>query len=247
MAKLLVMLVVRILSGKAQDSVVDLRDVVFETGLRAPSSLVHVDDSFTHIAMILTNIAGKPKRENNILIEFNKKSDGLTTLHVKFKNMLESIFLHSSGTPIHYIFMTDQESMPIIRKVLKAEIGKYLSESVIQSPRIPQIYKNAVDDNIPRMRVEFVDVDLIIAKHRTEIDLMKKYFGHQFPPGSVFKSISGTKPDIYPVRKYQLDLFYIAPFFHQEFPRELEKLIVLDTDLEFRWGLNRLHVPCCIY
>ena len=128
MAILLVMLVVIILSGKAQDSVVDLRDVVFETGLRAPSSLVHVDDSFTHIAMILTNIAGKPKRENKILIEFNKKSDGLTTLHVKFKNMLESIFLHSSGTPIHYIFMTDQESMPIIKKVLKAEIGKHLSE-----------------------------------------------------------------------------------------------------------------------
>ena len=63
MAKLLVMLVVQILSGKAQDSVVDLRDVVFETGLRAPSSLVHVDDSFTHIAMILTNIAGNLKEK----------------------------------------------------------------------------------------------------------------------------------------------------------------------------------------
>ena len=33
--------------------------------------------------------------------------------------------------------------------------------------------------------------------------------------------------------KYDLDLFFIAPFYHKLFPR-LDKVIVLDLDLEFR-------------
>jgi len=30
------------------------------------------------------------------------------------------------------------------------------------------------------------------------------------------------------------DLFYIGPFYHTEFPPEMEFLIVLDLDLEFK-------------
>ena len=41
-----------------------------------------------------------------------------------------------------------------------------------------------------------------------------------------------------PNRKYTRDLFYIAPFYHKEMPEEIKKLIVLDIDLEFRFGIK---------
>ena len=211
----------------------DLREAVFESGLRPPSNLVHVDESFVHLGMILTNVAGTTKHQDNIKIEFLKNSDGMTKMLVKFKKMLASIFLHSSATPIHFIFITDKESVPIIKNVVKGQIGKYLTESVIQNPDIR--YKNAKDDNnFPKVKVEFIDIDIIITKHKTEIENMKKYFGFHFPPGTVFTPINGSGPTLVPVRKYQLDLFYIAPFYHLELPTELKKIIVIDIDLEFR-------------
>ena len=211
----------------------DLREAVFESGLRPPSNLVHVDESFVHLGMILTNVAGTTKHQDNIKIEFLKNSDGMTKMLVKFKKMLASIFLHSSATPIHFIFITDKESVPIIKNVVKGQIGKYLTESVIQNPDIR--YKNAKDDNnFPKVKVEFIDIDIIITNHKTEIENMKKYFGFHFPPGTVFTPINGSGPTLVPVRKYQLDLFYIAPFYHLELPAELKKIIVIDIDLEFR-------------
>ena len=33
---------------------------------------------------------------------------------------------------------------------------------------------------------------------------------------------------------FQLDLFYMAPFYHTLFPN-LDRVVVLDLDLEFRW------------
>ena len=59
----MVTLMIQFLIGRAQDSVVVLRDAVFETGIQSPSSMLHVIGSFTHVARILTYIAGKPKRD----------------------------------------------------------------------------------------------------------------------------------------------------------------------------------------
>ena len=207
----------------------NLREAVFEFGLRPPSNLVHFDQSFVHLAMILTNVVvGNTKHQDNI-----KKSDEITKMLVKLNNMLASIFLHSSATPIHLIFITDNESVPIIENAMKGQIGKYLSESVILIPNIH--HKNArSDNNFPKLKVEFVDIAAIIINHKTEIENMKRYFGFQFLPGTVFTPISGSGPTLVPVRKYQQDLFYIAPFYHLELPTELEKIIVIDIDLKFR-------------
>ena len=42
-------------------------------------------------------------------------------------------------------------------------------------------------------------------------------------------------PTLLPTLKYTKDLFYIAPLLHKELPPDLEKLIMLDIDLEFKW------------
>ena len=41
-------------------------------------------------------------------------------------------------------------------------------------------------------------------------------------------------PTLLPTLKYTKDLFYIAPLLHRELPPDLEKLIMLDIDLEFK-------------
>merc|ERR1712106_274789 len=45
---------------------------------------------------------------------------------------------------------------------------------------------------------------------------------------------------IQPYLKYNLDFYYIAPFYHTIFPG-IEKLIALDLDLEFRCSLSSLY------
>ena len=50
----------------------------------------------------------------------------------------------------------------------------------------------------------------------------------------------GRPSVLVPSMKYVQDLFYIAPFYHKEFPEKLKKLIILDIDLEFRIDIMRL-------
>jgi hypothetical protein len=214
-----------ILCARAQVDTSDLRNVVIETGLKSASDVKYVGRNFVHTAMIMTNVLGKPKKEKDITVEF-KMYDKKSKLLAQFERMIQSILLHSTGTPLHFIFITEEESMHIITKVLKDEIGKYLSELIIKIPQYTTW-------KVPKLKVEFVDIESITSKHREEIDLMKTYFGHYFPPDTAFNCETGRAVIQSP--KYTLDLFYILPFYHLEFPEDLEKLIVIDIDLEFRF------------
>ena len=74
---------------------------------------------------------------------------------------------------------------------------------------------------------------------------MKTHFGHHLPVGTKFKVPLSHLPDLFqnaegvtvvPSFKYTLDLFYLAPFYHLEFPTWLHRLLVLDIDLEVGMG-----------
>ena len=39
----------------------------------------------------------------------------------------------------------------------------------------------------PRLRVEYVNLDSMVARHRQDIDEMKKLFGYHHPEGTVFQ------------------------------------------------------------
>merc|ERR1712130_767913 len=90
-------------------------------------------------------------------------------------------------------------------------------------------------------RVEFVRLQSIAEKHRTEIDRMKVEYGHHFPEGTVILPEDDESPALVPMMKYTRDLFYLAPFYHKELPVSLEKLLVIDVDLEIRIDLLDLH------
>merc|ERR550517_423233 len=80
---------------------------------------------------------------------------------------------------------------------------------------------------------------------------MKQYFGHHMPVGTKFKvpipitifnNLLKNKDGItfVPSFKYTLDLFYILPFYHIEFPVGLQRLMVLDVDIEVYCDLRKL-------
>ena len=137
---------------------IDLRASVFHSELLNISQIRVTGDHFIHVGMILTNVLGKTKHfQNNLTVEFqmfDKKSKMLT----QFERMLQSLFLYSRGTPLHFIFITDEESLPTIENTIKQEIGRYLSESVINKTPVKNqktIFK------FPKLRVEFVDIHSI--------------------------------------------------------------------------------------
>ena len=66
----------------------------------------------------------------------------------------------------------------------------------------------------PRLRVEYVNLDSMVGRHRQNIDNMKKLFGYAYPEGTVFPSEDGG-PALVPSRKYLKDLFYIVPLLHR--------------------------------
>ena len=98
---------------------------------------------------------------------------------------------------------------------------------------------------IPRIKVEYVNITSITEKHQDHIKIMKALYGHHTPEGTQFMpgddALKGLKHQlpagndfvVVPSMKYTLDLFYLAPFYHLEFI-QIDKLIVLDVDLQFR-------------
>ena len=67
---------------------------------------------------------------------------------------------------------------------------------------------------VPRLRVEYVNIDSMVARHRQDIDDMKKLFGYHHPEGTVFQDEEGG-PTLVPTQKYLKDLFYIVPLLHR--------------------------------
>lgn len=164
----------------------DARVKIFEEGLIAVGDIKHTGNDFIHVAHTLTNIAGKPAlvEQKNITVDFQMRGNK-SKLMAQFERMLQSIFVSSEGYPLHFIFITDKESAPIIQNVIANEIGKYLSESVFSLvPLIPgfeHFFK------FPKLRVEFVDILSITTPHQNEIIQLRQHYGHHMPKGFVFK------------------------------------------------------------
>ena len=121
-----------------------------------------------------------------------------TKLANYFQRLVTSILLHSTGTPIHLIVVTEQESLAAIRRDLKNQIGRHLSTSIIRRPtpdvvNFVHLFPKYLADSLStrwiifRIRTDFVSLSSIVEPHRKEIDRMKKHFGHHMPVGTKFK------------------------------------------------------------
>lgn len=216
----------------------DLRDDILFPDFIQPRDLRIVDDEYVHVAMIVTNIMRSSKNESGILVEMQMEGEN-TKLLQYLKKFLSSLLFHSTGTKLHLIWMTDEDSEEHLRKVIKDEVGKFLSETVIKPSHITVKDFNRIFPE--RLLCEFVNIESIVKDRQSEINAMKNHFGHHIPPGTVFKPKDGIGPDVVGTQKYTLNLFYVVPFYHLVFPEDLEKLVVLDIDLEIKTDLSKLH------
>jgi len=176
----------------------------------------YVKKDFVHVGIILSGIRGATGTKKAIIL--------------KLEEMLQSMLKSSKGTRIHFIVFTDQESRPHVTGVFRQEMGRYLSETVLFDLQVVAF---------PTIKVECVDLEKMVERHRWEVDQMKTLFGFHYPEGTVFKTEDGHTQ--VPALKYTKDLFYITPLLHRELPYSLEKLIMLDIDLEFKTDILDLY------
>ena len=207
MLKILILVaVILVISAKY-----DVRDDVFFDRLVGLSEVRNTENSYIHIAMIVT--IGKSRNTSQLLSKIRRN----------LSEMMWSIFKSSrSKTPLHFIIITDENTIPIIKEIIKNSLGKFLSEKIVYQ---------YIAGKLPKIQVEFASLLSITDKYRDNIDQMKELFGYHDPEENIV-----IKEDVVLIenKKYTHDLFFIAPFYHKEIPEKIMKLIVLDIDLEIR-------------
>ena len=171
---------------------------------------------YVHIAMIITN--AKKNDTSQLSLKISQNLSG----------MLSSILKFSTGTALHFIVITDLDSVSIIKKIVRDTVGEYITQSALRHQHILHTV------HVPKLVFEFVSLSSITEKYRRDIDYMKKHYGYHHPEGTFFLKNNDTVVHV-PNNKYTHDLFFIAPFYHREIPTEIEKLIVIDIDLEVRY------------
>ena len=131
----------------------------------------------------------------------------------KLTRTLESIFQYSSGTPLHFVLITDQHTVKTVAKFFAHFISKKVAMNAIQD----QHWRWRKFRGFPKVKISFVDIQNIISLSPAFINALRKNTASKDPIKD----------------KYVNDLFYIAPMYHGAFMK-LKKLIFLDsTDLEF--------------
>ena len=164
----------------------------------------------------------------------------------KLDRLLESILLLSRGIPLHLIFLTEEESIDIIRRQVEASYAKAVMDRMLKTEEQEKKMKY----KIPRLEVEFVNHRDITDKFGESIAGMKKQFNNWDRDYAVKGKDSEDAEDInvdtagldgsgkavsvgfrMPSR-YDKDIFYLTPFYHAVFP--LQKIIFSDVDLAFK-------------
>merc|ERR1712223_186551 len=157
------------------------------------------------------------------------------------KRMSESLLQHTEDPLLRILILSDQASWPEAKLIVEESFGQHLTEQFVFG------YQPA------RVRLQFVDLDRLTERiDRKLLNTMKQLFGPKNktivvgpkdPRRSLFASQMQLADDedptmVYPSR-FDHDLFYVAPFYHELFP-DIDKIIVLDLDLEFRPGVGKL-------
>ena len=75
------------------------------------NQLQHTSSKYIHTAMIMTNVQAKPQ---DLLPGAKSRKSKIFSF---FSNLLESILMFSTGTPLHLLILTDEQSVDLINKV----------------------------------------------------------------------------------------------------------------------------------
>ena len=147
-----------------------------------PQEVITPDKGYIDIGFIVINL---------------KKSPSLDPKFAwKVTRSLDSLFLYSSGDPLHFVIVTDVKSVAAVGVFYSNFISKALSQRVIISPSWRWRRLKAP----PPLKLTFVDIANIKKVDPDFVESMKN------------NSMSKEKED---KDKYASDLFYISPLYHR--------------------------------
>ena len=104
-----------------QDSYVEPLVNIQRAHFELPERISSPDGFFINVGMIVINI----KKTENLSLEFRWK----------LERNIGSILDYSSGTPLHFIIITDADSLASVAQFFSQFLGKYVAKNVIKTLR----------------------------------------------------------------------------------------------------------------
>ena len=177
------------------DSYVESLQKIRDGKISKPEEVKSPSAEYINLGMIVINLQKTEELDNKFLDNVEKTFNG--------------IFLFSSGTPIHFMIVTDKISIASVSLALADIISENLASQVI----LGRSWKWRRRKGLPPLKFSYVDIDDILDVNRNFVKALKK-------------NGENAKKD-----KYAADLFFISPLYHRAF-LAIDRLIFLDsTDL----------------
>lgn len=174
-------------------------EIIRRPKLTRPQDIGH-QENFIDVGMILINLQ-KTKR-------FDPQ------LEWKITRTFDSMVTYSSGTPLHFIVITNKESKDTVGMFFSHFISKRTSEGAI----VQTSWRKKRLKGVPVIKISFVDLNSIKQIDEQFIRALK---------------LNTQEKDDETIDKYSSDLFYIGPLYHRAFVK-LDRLIFIDTtDIHF--------------
>jgi len=185
-------------------------------------------DEFVHMNMIFTNIT---------LTQLDKNC-----LVTHLRRFVSSLFSESLGTPFHLIFNTDLQSKAVISQVLCEEVGKVISSKLLYSG-LNDTSVAGKNWKFPRFQIEYVDINYYFEEYRNEIDAMKPHLCYNEMTTISYDTEEGPIDSHFQpcAEKFKMDLFYLSPLYPAVYTRSIQRLVILDIDLDFRCDIGELY------
>lgn len=178
---------------------VDSLETIRAAELVQPQDVEH-QEGFIDIGMILINLQKTPTFEEQF--------------QWKITRTFESLVTYSSGTPLHFVVITDEDSTNAVSTYFSHFISKMISEGAI----LQTSWRKKRMKGLPVIKISFVDLKSIKKIDEPFIKALK---------------LNTEEKDDSTIDKYSSDLFYIGPLYHKAFDK-LDRLVFIDTtDIHF--------------
>ena len=195
------------IKNKNASKYVQMLEDIRNPKMRLPKNIEHIS-GYIDIGFILINL--KRTKHFNANMEF------------KITRTFNTMISYSSGSPLHFIIITDPSSVTTVAMFFSHFISKRVSEAVI----VEKSWRKKMIKGVPPIKISFTNIEDIKNLNYHFIDALKR---------------NTEAKDDEKVDKYSSDLFYIGPLYYKAFIK-LDKLIFLDaTDLEFYDDISKLY------
>ena len=134
-----------------------IRQSIF-TELVKPWDVKISSPEYIHMGLVMAGVSPEQHPEQHYLHRMEK--------------MLRSTISYSQGTPLHLVFISDQESVQVISRRVESAYASMVMGRILLHNEIWKMKRY----RIPKLRVEFVDLSAITDKYRDTVEHMKTHF-----------------------------------------------------------------------